>query len=102
MSNFVVITSARDRPGDGGDVYLTDAGVGHWESMLDTLDIASERWIDCPVLSALHIQYRPDGSGSADVRLQLIEPPQVIEVLNHQFPIGHIDRVDLDGTPPTC
>lgn len=91
-------SASGDRPDNGGDVYLTDAGVAHWESMLDTLDIASDRWIDRPVLSALHIQHRPDGSGSADVQLQLIGPTQVIEVLNHQFPVGHIDRVDLDST----
>lgn len=86
------------RPDNGGDVYLTNAGVGHWRSMLDTLDIAFERWIDCPVLSALHIQHHPDGSGSADVRLQLVGPAQVIEVLHHQFPAGHINRIDLDDT----
>ncbi len=83
-------------PDNGGDVYLTDVGVEHWQSMLDTVDIASDRWIDCPVLSALHIRNRPDGSGSADVRLQLTGPVQVIEVLHHQFPAGHIDRVDFD------
>ncbi len=93
-----MMPSARgDRPDSGGDVYLTDAGVGQWESMLDTLDIASDRWIDRPVLSALHIQYRADGSCSADVQLQLVGPTQVIEVLDHQFPVGHIDRVDLDS-----
>jgi hypothetical protein len=85
-----------DEADHGGDVYLTDAGIRQWESMLDTLNIAPERWIDRPVLSGMHIQYRPDGSGSADIRLQLAAPPEVIEVLHHQFPPGHIDRVDLD------
>lgn len=86
------------RPENGGDIYLTDVGVGHWESMLDTLDIAADRWIDCPVLSAVHIQHCPDGSGSADVQLQLVSPAQIIEVLDHQFAAGHIARVDLDST----
>ncbi len=66
--------------------------------MLDTLDIASERWINCPVLNAVHIHYCLDGSGSADVQLQLVGPTQVIQVLEHQFPAGHIDRVDFDNT----
>lgn len=56
--------SGDDARDNGGDVYLTAAGVVHWESMLDTLDIASDRWIDCPVLSAMHIQYRLDGSAA--------------------------------------
>lgn len=98
---FAVMTTftGDTRPGEGdhgGDVYLTAVGVQHWESMLDTLDIAPDRWIDQPVLSGMHILQRPDGSGSADIRLQLADPPEVIEVLHHQFPVGHIDRVDLD------
>lgn len=93
----ISVGSARpDDPDRGGDVYLTDAGVEDWVSMLDTLDIAPERWIDRPVLSGMHIRYCLDGSGSADVRLQLAGPPQVIEVLHHQFPAGHMDRVGLD------
>lgn len=66
--------------------------------MLDTLDIASDRWIDCPVLSAVHIRHCPDGSGSADVQLQLVRPAQIIDLSDHQFLSGHIDRVDLDNT----
>ena len=80
----------------GGDIYLTDAGVAHWESMLETLEIKPERWVDCPVLSALRIRYHPDGSGRADVRLQLTGPAEAVEVLGHLFPVGHIDRVELD------
>ncbi len=81
---------------NGGDVYLTDAGIDYLEWMLDTLDIAPDRWIDRPVLSGRHIRQHPDGSGSADLRLQLTGPPEVIEVLQHQFAVGHIDHIDLD------
>lgn len=88
-----------DGSGHGGDVYLTVVGAEHWESMLDTLDIAPDRWMDRPVLSGTHIRQYPDGSGSADVRLQLARPPQVIEVLRQQFPVGHIDHIDLHGPP---
>jgi hypothetical protein len=77
-------------------VYLTDAGIDYLEWMLDTLDIAPDRWIDRPVLSGRHIRQHPDGSGSADLRLQLAGPPEVIEVLQHQFAVGHIDHIDLD------
>lgn len=88
-----------DGSGRGGDVYLTAVGAEHWESMLDTLDIAPGRWMDRPVLSGTHIRQYPDGSGSADVRLQLARPPQVVEILRHHFPPGHIDHIDLDDPP---
>jgi hypothetical protein len=35
--------------------------------------------------------------GSADIGLQPMEPPDIIEVLHRQFPAGHIDSVELDN-----
>ena len=79
-----------------GDVHLTAAGIETLQSMLDTLDIAPHRWIDRTVVSGVHIQHHLDGSGSADLWLQLTDPPEVIEVLQHQFAAGHIHRIDPD------
>jgi hypothetical protein len=54
--------------GRGGGVYLTEVGVRHWESTLDTLHIAPQRWVDPSGLSGLYIRCRPDGSGQRRYR----------------------------------
>lgn len=89
-------SGARPNETCSGDVHLTDAGIETLQSMLDTLEIASHRWIDRTVVSGVHIRQHQDGSGSADLWLQLTDPPEVMQVLQHQFAAGHINRIYPD------